>query len=91
MSKLESLVIPKTKSREAFTPNDVSSFESFKSQAIGYQRRGVGGSHRAKLLKICLIDGKRMTRPPFEDLNIGIKRRSKALRAEVVSNSELKS
>jgi hypothetical protein len=72
MSKLESLVIPKTKSREAFTRNDASSFESFKSLAIGYKLRGVGGSRRAKLLKMGLNNGKRMIRPPFEDLNIGV-------------------
>ena len=95
MSKLESLVIPKTKSREALTRNDVSSFEGFRSPAIGYKLRGVGGSHRAKLLKICLTNGKRMIRPPFEDLNIGVKKaRSKTRRADsdlVVSNSEVKS
>jgi len=95
MSKLKSLVIPNTKSREAFTPNDVSSFESFKSPAIGYKLKGVGGSHRAKLLKICLTNDKRMICPPFEDLNIGVKKaRSKTRCADtdfVARNSEVKS
>jgi hypothetical protein len=62
MSKLELLIIPKTKSREAFTRNDVSSFRQVQIPGDGLQREEVGGSYRAKLLKICATNGERVIR-----------------------------
>jgi hypothetical protein len=90
MSKLECPVIPKTKSREAFTRNDVSSFRKFQITGDRLQREeGLGGLSRENYRRFVRPMATHAT-PPVQHPNIGVKNaRSKTRRADkdlIVSN-----